>query len=169
MKFKTVKFKSVNSTNNKAIKMIKSGQIIPSILIAEKQTKGKGQYGRKWISQKDNLFMSLYYEFKSRKKLKNITKENCQIIRKSLSKFFKNKIKVKPPNDLLMNQKKFCGILQEIITHKEKKYIIIGIGINLFKSPIIYNYPTTYMSKYCNKRINKSLVYNAIKKEYEKK
>ena len=148
--------------------MIKHGQITPTIIMTEKQTKGKGQYGRKWISQKGNLFMSIYYQLRSRKSLKRITNENCQIIKKSLSKFLKNKIKIKPPNDLLINKKKFCGILQEIITYKEKKYIIIGIGINLFKSPQINNYPTTYMSKYCSKRINKSLVYNAIKKKYEK-
>ena len=120
MKFRSVKFNSVNSTNNKAIKMIKHGQITPTIIMTEKQTKGKGQYGRKWISQKGNLFMSIYYQLRSRKSLKRITNENCQIIKKSLSKFLKNKIKIKPPNDLLINKKKFCGILQEIITYKEK-------------------------------------------------
>ena len=46
-------------------------------------------------------------------------------------------------NDLLINKKKISGILQEIIIKDNKKYLIVGIGINIIKSPNITNYPTT--------------------------
>ena len=48
-------------------------------------------------------------------------------------------------NDLvkLINKKKICGILQEKINKSGNDYLIVGIGFNLIKSPIIPNYHTT--------------------------
>ena len=134
MKFKIIKFKNINSTNTKAIELIKKGKTLPTILTAEKQTKGRGRYGRKWKSQKGNLFMSIYHQLYSNISVKKITDKNCLKIKKALSSFLTHKIKIKAPNDLLINGKKFCGILQEIIIYKNIKYLIVGIGINLFKS-----------------------------------
>ena len=89
------------------------------------------------------------------------------MIQKTLCRFTKEKILIKPPNDLLIKKKKFCGILQEIITHNEQNYVIIGIGINIHKNPNIKNYPTTSLLKYNNK-INKMIIFKNIKKNYEK-
>ena len=55
MIFKKFIYKKINSTNGIAIKKIKK-RFIKGIIIAEEQKKGKGQYGRKWISQKGNFF-----------------------------------------------------------------------------------------------------------------
>ena len=44
-------------------------------------------------------------------------------------------INVKSPNDLLIKRKKFCGILQETLIHEGKKFMIVGIGINIKKAP----------------------------------
>jgi len=169
MSIKILKYKCVVSTNNKAITMIKQNKISPTIIIAQKQTNGRGRYGNKWISSKGNLFMTLFFEINKRKSIKKLTVENCKIVKKTIFKFIKKTIKIKKPNDLLVENKKLCGILQETLTHNSKKYIIIGIGINLIKSPVIKNYPTTYMGKFIRKRINKSLIYNDIKRKYEKK
>ena len=49
------------------------------------------------------------------------------------------------------------------------KYLIIGIGINIISSPIIENYPTTYLNKYSKKKINKIKLINEIKLIFEKK
>ena len=164
MKFRTIKLKTVDSTNDKAIKLIKKGNVKPTIITTLKQIKGRGQYGKKWISLKGNLYMSIFFELKRKKTIKFLTNQNCQIVKKILLKFV-NKIKIKYPNDLLIKKEKICGILQEIITYNNKKYIIIGIGIK--KSPEIINYPTTHLAKHSSKRVNKLLIYNAIKKSYE--
>ena len=166
MKFRTIKLKTVDSTNDKAIKLIKKGNVKPTIITALKQIKGRGQYGKKWISLKGNLYMSIFFELKRKKTIKFLTNQNCQIVKKILLKFV-NKIKIKYPNDLLIKKEKICGILQEIITYNNKKYIIIGIGVNINKSPEIINYPTTHLAKHSSKRVNKLLIYNAIKKSYE--
>ena len=168
MDFKKFYYKKVMSTNNVAIRKIKSG-IIKGIVISELQKNGRGQYGKKWISLKGNLFMSIFFEIKKKLNLKNLTKINCEIIRSSLSNCTKKKIFIKYPNDLLINKKKFCGILQEIISNKKKKFIIIGIGVNLLKNPIIKNYPTTSILNETGFKIKKSNLLKSIENNYSKR
>tara|TARA_B100000579_G_C22806584_1_gene842844 strand:+ start:583 stop:1098 length:516 start_codon:yes stop_codon:yes gene_type:complete len=158
--------KSTNSTNDEAIKKIKQGDK-KGIIIAEKQKKGRGRYGNKWISIKGNLFISIFFNIDKKKSLNKITKKNCVLLKKIFNNFINEKIQIKPPNDLLINKEKFCGILQETVNFNEKKFIIIGIGVNLFKSPNIKNYPTTHLSNY-NEKINKMIIFKNIKKCYEK-
>ena len=153
MKLKKYLYKSVTSTNDVAIKKIKQG-FLSGIIISKKQTKGRGRYGNKWISIKNNLFMSVFFNLNKNKSLKKLTSSTCKIVQKSLLKLIKKKIKIKKPNDLLINKKKLCGILQETIFYKSKKFAIVGIGINVDRSPIIVNYPTTYVNLYTKKKIN---------------
>ena len=168
MKLKKYQYKKVKSTNDVAIKKIKSG-IRRGIVITEIQTKGRGQYGKKWISFKGNLLMSVFFEINNSTLIKNITFKNCEIIRKSIQKFTKNKIKTKPPNDLLINKEKICGILQETFFKDKKKFIVVGIGLNLVKSPKIKKYPTNYLNKYTSKKVSKLMLFRSIKYLYEKK
>ena len=168
MKLKKYQYKKVKSTNDVAIKKIKSG-IRRGIVITEIQTKGRGQYGKKWISFKGNLLMSVFFEINDSTSIKNITFKNCEIIRKSIQKFTKNKIKIKPPNDLLINKEKICGILQETFFKDKKKFIVVGIGLNLVKSPKIKKYPTNYLNKYTSKKVSKLMLFRSIKYLYEKK
>ena len=51
MKLKLIKFNSVKSTNDEAIKLIKKGKFFPCIIYATRQTKGRGTIGKKWISK----------------------------------------------------------------------------------------------------------------------
>ena len=169
MKLKIIKLKNVSSTNDYAINMIRKNKTRPTIIIADYQTKGKGRYGNKWISFKGNLFISIFFEISFKKSIKKFTFQCCQIVRDSLEKLIKDKIEIKKPNDLLIKKKKLCGILQETLIHNKKRYIIVGIGINLIKSPDIKNYSTTYLGRFTNKSIRKSFIYNDIKKSYEKK
>ena len=61
MKFKRFILKSVDSTNNYAIRLIKKKISKPSMIIATQQTKGRGRMGRKWISLRGNLFLSFFF------------------------------------------------------------------------------------------------------------
>ena len=166
MNLKVFHLKIVNSTNDFAIRKIKQGKK-KGIVISDNQKKGRGRYGNKWISLSGNLFISIFYRLNKKISIDNFTKKNCLLIKKALSNFIKEKILIKPPNDLLIKKKKFCGILQEIITHNEQNYVIIGVGITIYKNPNIKNYPTTYLLKYNNK-INKMIIFKKIKKSYEK-
>ena len=134
MRIDTYKFKLVKSTNDTAISLIKKKNKKKGIIIAEKQISGRGQYGREWISYKGNLFVSIFFNLENLKlSIKQLTKINAKIIIKALSSFYKKKIFVKKPNDIIINKKKISGILQEIIHHNNVRYIIVGIGLNLFQ------------------------------------
>ena len=167
MKLKKFFYKKINSTNDMAIQKIKNG-FSRGLVFAVEQKKGKGQYGKKWISLKGNLFLSVFVEINKQISLKKITYLNSQIIKKILSKLYKIKLSIKLPNDLLINNKKVCGILQETIINNDKKFIIIGIGINLIKNPIIKNYPTTNLLEETGLKITRFKLLNVIKKDFEK-
>ena len=169
MKLKKFNFKIINSTNDLAIRIIKNTNIKAGIVIAEKQKKGRGQYGKKWASYKGNLFVSIFFSTdKIKLSLRALTKINCLLVKKLLSTFYKGNIYIKNPNDLLINNKKISGILQETLSKSGKKFIIVGIGINLIKSPNIKNYPTINLLDLINLKINSNIVSLKLKKIYEK-
>ena len=170
MKFKIFRFKRVESTNNSAIRIVRNSDIDYGMVIANEQKSGRGQYGKKWISYNGNLFISFFYKFDQLTvSINQITKINCQLVKKLLSIYYKKKIVFKKPNDLLINKKKICGILQEKISKLNKKYLIVGIGINLIKNPNFKNYPKTNLSELLNKKVSKNKIEKQIKKIFEEK
>ena len=170
MKFKVFRFKKVKSTNNTAIRVLKNTNIYYGMISSESQNNGRGQYGKKWISYKGNLFVSFFFKLDNLKiSFKQLTKLNCLLVRKILSTYYKKKIIYKKPNDLLIDKKKICGILQETLIKLDKKYLIVGIGVNLIKSPYIKNYPTTNLKELLNKKVSKIKIENQLKKIFELK
>jgi len=165
MKFKKFFYKKVNSTNDLAIKKIKTG-IAQGIIVADYQKKGRGQHGKKWLSFKGNLFITIFFKIKHNINIKKITILNCKIIKKILLKYIKKTISIKAPNDLLINKKKICGILQEIKSNNEAKFIVIGVGINLIKNPKIKNYPTTNILSETGFKVKKNDLIKNIEKNY---
>ncbi len=101
MKIKKFFYKKVNNTNDLAIKIIKRGYN-SGIIIAEEQKKGRGQYGRKWLSFKGNLFLSVFFKINKKKSLNQIIQFNRNIIKKVLSSLFKINIYIKLTNYLLI-------------------------------------------------------------------
>ena len=69
MKIKIKKFKEVKSTNDIAIKFIKRNLSEPMLITSETQTCGRGRVGKKWISKKGNLFISIYFKLDQKKLL----------------------------------------------------------------------------------------------------
>ena len=156
MKFKIFRFNKVKSTNNTAIRIIKNYDYDFGMILSDLQVNGRGQYGKRWISYKGNLFVSFFYNLKNFKvSLSKLTKINCLMVKKCISQYYKKKIYFKKPNDLLIQKKKICGILQEKVSKLNHTYLIVGIGINLIKSPFIRNYPTIHLRKLINKDISK--------------
>ena len=139
MRFEIFKYESVTSTNDTAISLIKKKNKEVGFVYADKQTKGRGTYGKKWISNKGNLFGSIFFPLKENyPPLNEFYVINPIIISNAIEKFCKKKkINFKFPNDVFLNGKKICGILQEHIIINNKKFLIIGIGINIVSDPNI--------------------------------
>ena len=170
MKFKILKFKKVKSTNDTALRIIKKTTIKNGMIIADSQYKGRGQYGRKWISYKGNLFVSFFYCLQNiNLTIKQLTILNCLLVKKLISIYYKKKITYKKPNDLLIEKKKISGILQETVDKLGVKYLIVGIGINLIKNPYIKGYPTTNLNYLVNKKLSKKNLENNLKIIFENK
>jgi len=141
MKFEIFKFESVTSTNDMAINLIKEERRKFGCVYADTQTKGRGAHGRKWISDKGNFFASIFFPLKNNYPPFNEFSTINPILISRVIKHFcaKKNINFKFPNDIFVNGKKICGILQELITLNGKKFLIIGIGVNLVSNPSINN------------------------------
>lgn len=128
-------FWQVSSTNRFAAKAAARGEPEGTLVIAEMQTRGKGRLKRSWDSQ---FGKGLWFSV--------ILRPSFSYAKAGLFPFLagisvvqaiENSTGLKPefkwPNDLLFNNKKFCGILSEVeFIHYKINYIILGVGINIF-------------------------------------
>ena len=169
MKFTILRFKKLRSTNDTARRIIRNSNLDYGMIITEIQSHGRGQYGKKWISLKGNLFVSFFFNLENiNLTIKQLTKKNCLLVKKLISKYYKKKITYKKPNDLLVKGKKICGILQETVKRLNKEFLIVGIGINLIKNPVISNYQTINLNDLVNKKISKKKIETELKNIFEK-
>ena len=169
MKINIKKYKIVKSTNDIALKLIKKNITKPTLVTTETQTNGRGRVGKKWISKKGNLFISLFFKFDQKKiNSKKFAILNAILLKKALSKIISKKIEIKWPNDLLLNKKKFCGILQEVIRFNNFDYLIVGIGLNTNIDPQNKSFKSTSLKNILNKKINNQKILKNIITIYEK-
>ena len=168
MRLKIFRFKRVNSTNSTAIRIIRKTNYQTGMVISDIQSKGRGQYGKKWISLKGNLFVSFFYNLGNiNLSLQRLTRFNCILVKKFLQIYYKKNIIYKKPNDLFIEKKKICGILQEKVKKFDQNFLIVGIGLNLVKNPIIKNYKTTNLFELIKKRIPKKKIEKQLKIIFE--
>jgi BirA family biotin operon repressor/biotin-[acetyl-CoA-carboxylase] ligase len=80
-----------------------------------------------------------------------------------------NKIKIKWPNDILVNNAKISGVLIENVLSGKKKYSIIGIGINVVSSPQLADYETSFINQYLNDKTDVSKIFLNLKNNLEDK
>ena len=111
MRFKKFNYKKVQSTNDTALRIIKKTNFKYGMIVSENQYNGKGQYGKKWISFKGNLFVSFFYNLENIDlPINKLTIINCLLIKKLLSFYYKKEIFFKHPNDLLIKKKNMWHI-----------------------------------------------------------
>ena len=169
MKIRLKKFKILKSTNATAIKLIKKEFSDPVLITAEKQTGGKGTAGRKWISKKGNLFITIFFKLEKLKiNFRQFAVLNALFLKKIISQKVAKEIKIKWPNDLLFEGKKFCGILQEIIKVNKFNYLIVGIGLNTNIAPKDKSFKSTCLKNITNKKVSTQKILKNILFSYGK-
>lgn len=148
--------KTIDSTNDLALELAKDKKTsFGTMVISDEQTKGRGRYKRKWISEKGNLFCSIILHsdncFKDAGK---VSFAASLAILETLEYFGVENASLKWPNDVLVDNKKISGILIETDGNKEG-VMIVGIGVNLKHAPDrTTNYPAIALSDVINKDIN---------------
>ncbi len=131
--FAVHRISETGSTNTQILELAKTypGQKI--VLSADYQTKGRGQFGRQWQSQpRENLLFSIYFcPAIKPADAPQLTPLAAKAVMSVLSERGISCM-IKPPNDILVNRKKICGILTEASSSGEKlDYVIVGIGLNV--------------------------------------
>ena len=168
MKLELIKFTQVKSTNDEAIKILRSKKKKQGIIISNLQTKGKGTMGKSWVSLNGNFFVSIFFELKKNMpKPEEFSMINPIIIKDVLKEYSRFEIKIKWPNDLLIKSRKVCGILQELIKVDNKSFLIIGIGINTIYSPNNKKFKSISLLESSDKIINNYKILINLKNKYE--
>lgn len=113
---------------------------LPSLIIADKQTAGRGRRGNSFYSpDKTGLYMTLLFE--SENSIPLITPAAAVAVCNIIEKDFGVEPKIKWVNDIFLGGKKICGILSECFTANGKTLIALGIGINLTTTYFPENLP----------------------------
>tara|TARA_B100000029_G_scaffold239115_1_gene236186 strand:- start:1946 stop:2530 length:585 start_codon:yes stop_codon:yes gene_type:complete len=171
MKFEIYNFEKVTSTNDIAINLIKNKKKEVGCVYAKTQTKGRGTYGKKWVSKKGNFYGSIFFPLKKNyPPFNEFTIINPIIISGVIENFCsEKKITFKYPNDVMVNKKKICGILQELITKNSRKFLIVGIGLNIVSNPRINaKYEATNILQETKKRPSTNKIIRLLTSSYEK-
>jgi BirA family biotin operon repressor/biotin-[acetyl-CoA-carboxylase] ligase len=104
------------------------------VVFAESQTKGRGRLGRSWVSSqgKGLWFSVLLRPALSPQAATQMTIASATALARALRKAAGVECEIKWPNDILVRERKLCGILTEMSAELDKiKYMVLGIGVNV--------------------------------------
>lgn len=126
-------YASLDSTNDTAYKIAEDGAPEGSVVIAEKQTKGKGRMKRRWVSPQGGIYMSCILRPDIEpKEVAKITLVAAVAAAQAIRELCRADALIKWPNDILVNGKKVCGILTELKAEQDGvDFVILGIGVNI--------------------------------------
>jgi BirA family transcriptional regulator, biotin operon repressor / biotin---[acetyl-CoA-carboxylase] ligase len=120
----TIFLKETGSTMDQASIFVNNN--MEGLVVAEKQQRGRGRYGKSWDSPSGGLYFS--WAVKNKAKMKSYLSEAVSLsLVETLESFGIRTCKIKFPNDIIVNGNKIAGILIE----KKGDFYIIGIGINV--------------------------------------
>lgn len=127
-------FDTVDSTNDEAKRAARIGAPSGTVIVSSTQTSGKGRLGRNWVSPPDG---GLYFSVVIRPDISpcdaagmTLAAGLCTCL--ALRDITDLDCKIKWPNDIIIGNKKICGILTEMSAQTDRiDYAVIGIGINV--------------------------------------
>ena len=125
-------FNEVSSTNTVAKFLSMNDVENGSVVISEKQTDAKGRSGKSWESPLGGVWLSIIMQPNvDYSKLPLITLATGVAVAKTLENIGLNNVEIKWPNDIMINDRKVCGILTEAVTKFNTiENVIIGVGID---------------------------------------
>ena len=126
-------FKEVDSTNDVAKYLAENGAEEGTVVVAEIQNRGKGRRGKTWISPPGGVWMSIILRPDiPPSRAPQLTLVTGVAVAETLKKELNLDVGIKWPNDILIGNKKVCGILTEVNASINKvNYVIVGIGIDM--------------------------------------
>lgn len=153
-------FEETDSTNVQAKKLAEQGAKDGMLVIAKRQTAGRGRRGRVWQSKEDgNIYMSLLLRPNIEpQRASMLTLVAALALRTGIWKATQVECLIKWPNDLVLEKKKLCGILTELSADMDEiHYVVVGIGINanMEQFPEEINHMATSLQLFVGSNINR--------------
>ena len=125
-------FDSIDSTQNQALKMAEDNENNGSIIVAAKQTGGRGRSGRKWVSPQGGIWISIILQPKFDISITTLFPiASALALSIAIEKTFSIKPELKWPNDITIKGKKVAGMLVDVALESNKiENLVLGVGIN---------------------------------------
>jgi len=145
-----------------------------TVIIAERQSAGKGRLGRRWFSPAGGIWLSIIlYPQLSPSYIPRITLMTAVAIVKAIERFAQIKAQIKWPNDILINKKKVCGILTEMSAELDMiNWVVVGIGINVnvdhWEFPEDIQEKTISLKEFLGEEISRVRLAQIFLEEFEK-
>ncbi len=127
-------YKEISSTHTYAKSIANDEKQSGKLIIAENQTQGIGTKGRTWhTGNNKNIAITIILKPNCKiTKFKNLTIDIAKTMQKTIKDLYNIDLKLKEPNDLVLNGKKICGILtQTSIVGEKINYLLISLGFNV--------------------------------------
>jgi BirA family biotin operon repressor/biotin-[acetyl-CoA-carboxylase] ligase len=120
-----------DSTNSRLMALAETGAPSGSVLVAERQTAGRGRRGRSWYSTPgDSLTFSLLWRFPNGTMLDGLSLAVGVALARSLESLGIRGVTLKWPNDVLLDGRKLAGVLIELAPGPRPEAAVIGVGLN---------------------------------------
>lgn len=153
-------FDSVDSTNE-AAKRAAAKMPDRSLFVADQQVAGKGRRGRTWVSPKgEDIFFSLLLRPEIPAEAASMLTLVAALAAAAVSEKYSGRpCHIKWPNDIVLNNKKICGILTEMgVEMDEITYVVIGVGFNINRRDFGDEIASmaTSIRRECGKRIERA-------------
>lgn len=126
-------YEEVESTNAVAKKLALEGAKQGCVVIAERQSRGRGRLERKWHSPEGGLWFSVILRpIIKAAEVPKLVLIAAVAIYKAINRVLGLSVEVKWPNDILINGRKVCGILTEAVSRGENLcFVVLGVGLNV--------------------------------------
>ncbi|OIQ00750.1 MAG: biotin--[acetyl-CoA-carboxylase] ligase [Zetaproteobacteria bacterium CG2_30_46_52] len=160
-------FDSLDSSNKEALRQAEAGANEGEVIVAKRQTAGKGRLGRTWHTLEHALAFSVLLRPKLKiEQLSQLSLLTAVALQETLA-MYNPHIGIKWPNDLLVQGQKISGILTEMrCTKGAPPTVVLGIGINISKPkqgwPEDINQPVTDLESVSNHKVDSNKVLNTF-------
>lgn len=162
-------FQEVETTMDRAKALAREGAPHLSCVVAELQTKGRGRLNRQWVSSRGGLWFTLILRPSLPPPLVYIYNFAASLsLSRVLNQLFDVDVRVKWPNDLLINGQKLAGMLSEMETRADLvQFLTIGIGINVNNDPANKEFKAISLKKICKKNLARKQILARFLSEFQ--
>lgn len=138
---------TTSSTSNELTALALQGAPEGTVVAAETQTEGKGSKGHTWFSAPRALQFSVLARPGAEAKVRNhLLRAATVAVAEALSQLYPLAVRVKHPNDILVNKRKVAGVLIESgYRNHDLEWVVIGIGCNV--NTLVEEFPSELHDK----------------------